>query len=73
MVLDPRKTVKQVQKVSGTKGEGVDLSWTQVVYVLAHSLEREVSEHTEGLLFLQPGYPERAGASMSHTYPACIL
>lgn len=31
-LLDPRKPVKQVQNVSGTKGEGVDFPWTQVVY-----------------------------------------
>lgn len=41
--------------------------------MLAHSLEGEVSEHTEDILFLQPGYTERAETSMPHTYPACIL
>lgn len=50
----------------------MDFSLTQVVYVLASSLEGEVSEYTEDL-FLQPGYTESAETSMSHPYPACIL
>lgn len=69
-LLDPRKAVKQVQNISGTKGEGVDPSWTRVVYVLAHSLEGKCLSTLMTSWFCSLD-TQSAETSMSHTYPAC--